>query len=1117
MAGGLKTGFEGSGPKVSSGVGGKLSTGFESNVTSAVVPSGPVRAGGIAGGPATAAMRKGGGGGGVGGLFGWLGSKASLAGHDLAQMPGGFLQVGKAAAHDAAKLATHVPGGNSPSARRAGKGKYELPGVGKAFLKSTEETIKHPLRDPFATGLTVAPALGAIGRVGEAGLAARAADVAAGESRIGEAAKALVRTHGNQPARVLKSGGRVVKKDGVTMRIGGSRDVNLIPSRNAGKRFFIERPYDRAVQKAMDKQAQAEGVNRAVGRIAEHGKKRVAGALAEEQRAVQRMNAIPADKLERAALRLSKLPLKMGGKLHSAASELTSTQTPPEVAAAYHEAQALKLGKQAAAASGKEAEHLAEAAKRNESAAELYRKVHENDLVHVDLSRPDGQKVFINPGKARLAAADAALEHAGNVNEQAIRENNLMSPQGQQAAINNPGLVRAGAEHVNPTPGKLGVESHILKEARSQVAKLEKLHARTVLKSLGDTRRNTVISQSTHLQLPWENDPRVMRISGALSVAKDRLQKLEAAHENRIEPTGFVGGESALPGRTHISYRSSEKAGEPGVLSAAQRKQIGNPASPISKTQRFTGENIAQGKIPKNVFLSTAKHTRQIAKFKNTLSLRRAIWESDMSPLKRSKDDILMRAPGKEAKPLSEQMHLALGDVHAALHDHASLEEIHAGTQEGLAALHQWLNQHILDQADASKAHAIGTRAQEGYGWVNRHLAEQLQKDAAPRATGVRTLPGKLMDNTNAAVTALTVYFKLGHAFTRVFTNAATNIMQGSLRPDQYAKNLGLWRSLSKAEQDRLVAAAGQQGFAALPVEAGTEGPISRAVAGAARGGARVWAQYADRYFRANSLMYELRKIGYDTPESVSKALDAIQQSGHGMPAHEWSKVSAAFRRADREAISYDRLNESEKKYLARAIWFYPWVKGSTAFTMRSIIEHPWKMAASGQAGVVGRKEQLKMLGPVPSYEQGLIDVGGNQKNNPYTVDMNTFSPVGTAGQLLNVPQTHGALAGQLNPVAGSLVGLATGTNSYGEPSNNPYMDALQNLLSSTPESQLYEAAHRGSGKKQAGRMFPATSWQSSLLRYGLGPGLARRPTNKAALAKAAAREHAKRYTVYGK
>lgn len=1027
--------------------------------------------------------------------LGWLGSKLALAGHDLAAMPGGIYHLGKDLARPGLDNIEHG-GRNTPQQRRdEGVALHDLAVTGKGFYQPFE----HPLRDPFQTLLAAAPVAGMAGKLGEAGLAARAAEGGAA-ARAAEAAKALVRSHGDVAPRVLRSGDK-------------AHETTLIHSRNAGVRL-AQRGYDAMVQRAMDKEAQAEGAGRVTSRIAAHGKKRIGGALAEEQRAVQRMNATPADRLERSALRLSKLPLKAGGKLHSAALELTSTQTPPEVAVAYHESQALKLGRKAINASGAEAEQLAEAAQRNEKVADLYRQVHEHDLVHVDLSRPAGEKVFVNPAKGRLAAADAALAHAGRKGEEIIAEHNLMSPEGQTERINAPARVRAGAEFNKPTPGKLGVESHVLKEARSQVARIEKLHARAVLKSLGDTRRNTVISQTpAHYEMPYENDPRVMRISGALSVAKDRLQKLEQAHERRIAPTGLIGGENALPGRSFVGYRSSEKAGEPGVLSIAQRKRIGEAQSPID-SKAFTGENIREGKIPKNVSLSAAKHYRQLAKFANTMSLRRSIIEADGSALKRSGRDILIREPGTEAKPLTEVMKQALGEAHAALHDHASLEEIHAGTQEGLRALHQFLNQHILDRAESSSSDAIGTPAPNGYKWVDSKLAEQLQKDAAPRATGVKTLPGKMMDNTNAAITALTVYFKVGHAFTRFLTNAATNIMQGSLRPDEATKNFLLWKKLSPEMQDRLVAAAGQQGFAALPSEAGFEGPISRGVSAGARGGARVWARLADSRFRANSLLYELRKVGYDSPEKVSSALDAIQRNGKGLPAHEWSRLSAAFRRADREAISYDRLNEFEKRYLARAVWFYPWVKGSSVWTVRSVLEHPYKMAAAGNLGAQGRKEQLNELGPVPSYEQGLIDVGGGKHGLPNTVDMSTFSPVGTLGQLLNVPEVKGSLAQQLNPALGSLLDYAHGTNSYGEPSNNPLGDALNNLFAPTPEDQLVGALSRGR-KGQSKRMFPATNWKSELYRYLLGPGIARRPTNKTALHKAAAREHEKRFTVY--
>lgn len=1051
--------------------------------------------GGIAGTPAPKPHK---GGGGIGGFFGsvghWIGSKASLAGHDLAQIPGGTYHLVKPLGtqfYDIARYGPRDAWGGKQGERALEANQRDALRQTMGVVKGVKQTAEHPLRDPFQTATLVAPALDVAGRLGEAGLAAREGDAAA-------AARALVSKHGDVAPRMLRS--------------GDNEPATLIHSRNAGVRL-AQRGYDRVVQSALDREAKAEGVNRLTSHIAEHGKARIGGALAEEQRSVQRMNAVPADKLERSALRLSKLPLKAGGKLHSAAMELTSTQTPPEVAAAFHEGQAVKLGRQAAAASGKEAERLGEAAKRNEAAAALYRKVHENDLVHVDLSRPDGEKVFINPAKARLAAADAALGHAGAVGERMIREHNLMSPEGQAERINAPARVRAGAEYTKPTPSKLGVESHVLQEARTQVARIEKLHARAALKALGDTRRrNSVMAQDHGLGLmPWEYSPAVKRLSGALSVAKDRLQKLEQAHENAIQPTGLIGGEHALPGRTFTGYRSSEKVAEPAPISGSHGKTIGETRSPIDR-KVFTGENIRQGNIPKNVALAGARHYRQIAKFVNTDSLRRSILEHDASEVKRSARDILIRKPGENAKPLTDEMKQALGAARSAVHDHASLEEINAGTQEGLRALHQFFNQHILDRSEASKDSAIGTKAPDGYAWVDEKLAHELQKDAAPVTGGYRSKIGNAFDNTNSLITALTVYFKVGHVFTRGLTNAATNAMQGSLRPDELVKGGLLWKHLTEDERMRAVAAAGQQGFAALPHE-GSAGLIGRGIAGTARGGSRFWARHFDAPFRFNSLAYELRRVGYGSPEKFRTALDAIQNSGRGMAAHEWSKISAAFRRADREAISYDRLNEFEKRFLTRAVWFYPWVKGSSLFTVRSILEHPYKMGVLGNAGAQGRREQLKELGPVPSYEQGLVKVGGG--HNPLTADFSTTSPMATLGQLLNIPEVKGSVAQQFNPVLGAATQYAMGDNQYGEPSNNPLADALSSLVAPTPEAQIADAFARGGSKKSSARMFPGMTPLAEAKRYLLGPAFAWRPVNRAALAKAAHREHAKRYTVY--
>lgn len=890
----------------------------------------------------------------------------------------------------------------------------------------------------------------------------------------------------------------------------GDKEFNLIPSRNASARA-VQRGYDKIVQGALDKEQSGDKIGRIGQRVAAHGVKRIKGVVAEEERGAQRMREVPANMLEHSAARLRFGQLPRSAREHQAALEMTSNQTMPEDAALYHEAQAAK---------GVNPE-------QNAAVARLYRRVAQNNLVKFDENRPVGEQVHINPAEKHLAMTDERLANVGHRGDAILIEHNLMTPEGAQTAIDNPGRVRTGAEWNNPTPGKLGVPSNVLKEAESQVARLEKLHARAVLKAMGDTRRASTVRQAReagYYETPWEQSPVVQGISGALSIAKDRLQKLEAMHEGRIEETGLVGGDEAHVGRTHISYKTSEKTAQSGPAVRFTNKVTGKASSPIN-SHEFTGESIRQGQVPKDITGAKARTFRQIVRHENTVAQRDTIWQTGSDESKGTGHEVLLGNPdhetklgkiGQEARQLIGQEVRTFDKAHEL-----TQQETDAAEAEGIRAALEQRVASWLDKAHEHAGRVAGLKAPENYRWVDERLLRGLQDQIASSSSRAGTAGekiGRAFDNVNSAVTSATVYFKFAHTFTRGLTNSATNLMQGSLDPFELAKT---WKFEKDAKaafgkgydefRQRILAASGQMGYSALPHE-GTEGMIGRGISGLARKGSGFWARRFDAPFRINALLYELRKAGYETPEEVSRALDGIQTGGRGMAAHEWSKLSSAFRRADREAISYDRLNEFERHVLSRAIWFYPWVKGSTMFTLRSMVEHPFKVGVAGALGVEGRKYQEKLLGPVPSYEQGLIPLSGG--TSPETVDMSTFSPFSTAGQLANIPSVPGGLAQQFNPALASIMQYAEGVNQYGEPSNSPLSGALASLVSSTPETQIADAFRR-QGQDTSVRMFPGMSPGAELLRYLLGPGLSARRVNLAALAKAAAREHDKRFTVY--
>lgn len=972
---------------------------------------------------------------------------------------------------------------------------------------SVGQTLSRPGHDPLATAMLVSPLLHGAGRVAE-GAAEAGKAVKAGEGVTG-AVKAAAKP--NLEPRLLKQ---------------GAKETSLIPSRNAGGRV-VQRAYDKVVQKALTKNEAGQATGPLTKRVAAHGAARIGGALDEEMRTQQKMRAVPADMLDKAAAKLSKLPAKR--RQEQAALELTSTQTTPLEATQYHLGQAEKGVNPGL----------------NKAVARLYQNVAKRDLVHLDETKPAGEKVFINPAHEALAKTDAALAPVQVRGDRILEETGARSAEALASRRDAPGRIRAGATYEKPTPGKQGLPSQALLKARSRVARLEGLHEKATERAIAKAPTEDL----AHYAMPGEQSPTVTRLSGALSVAKDELQRLETQAAARVKPTGIVGGETTRavfrpstewqsvpkgvaipsgaeirmnmsggtnearwenppnvdlpyetatrPGRGFVSERVSEKKLGKAEASASTGQTVGAAKLPIdSKT--YTGRALEQGFRPKHVTAAASSHFRQIIKFVNTDARRRAALETG-SPVKRSARDVLVRNPDLPAGKIDTAVRQALGQERPAVDTADELAAHDAAVQEGLRAAHQLFVEHIVpgikDKFSSDRVTAVGTKAPDGFRWVDRKTLGELGQPQAFTSNPVAAAIGRQVDNVNSAVTALTVYFKIGHVGTRVLTNAATNIIQGSTSPKQLAHSWKLWHSLADEEKARALAAAGQHGFAALP----TEG--ANIIGQMARGGAKFWAKHADAPFRFNSLAYELRKADYKTPAQFQQALDHIESGGQGMPAHEWAKLSAAVRRADREAIAYDRLSPFEKRYISRGIWFYPWVKGSTLFTLRTILEHPYKAGALGLAGIQGRKQQEQQLGPTPTYEAGLIPFSGGSR--PLVSDFSTFSPFATPADLTEAITHPGGIAGQFNPVLGAAGQAAYGLNQYGGPSTS-YLDALMALGSATPEQQVAEAV-AAQGKDQSNRMFSKTPL-STIERYLVGPAMPRR-VNKAALAKAAARE----------
>lgn len=1012
-----------------------------------------------------------GGGGLLGALEGaghWVASKAGLAAHDLRVLPVGLAEQGIAAGvglknaatqpmsgatkQEWADLLTGHPIRSIQDAQKPGAGDAAAAQQVAGLAKGSAEALQHPLRDPFATLVTALPLAHGLGRV--------AAPVAG----------------------VDLSAPRMLSQ--------GEASVPLKASGNAGIRV-AQAAHDALVQRALNEKP--------AGRVAGYGASRMGGSLAETGRYQQRLQAVPAQMLQHAAKGAAK---EVGSKtLAQAALRLTSENSTPEEAALFHEAQAAK-GVGAAA---------------NAKLAAMYRQMHERGLLTVD----GNGNVAVDAAKfPKLAEADRLLAEGQAHVDQIIGDYGLMSPEGMQARRDLPGQIRrAGiSDPVTTTSGPLSGQSEAA--LRTRLAALDRQHSKLVdavaarekvasLRGVAaaqnrlsarvragnvsptDELRAYAENKLAATMAAYPNDPTVQAVQAALHEADAIRGELSArsdaalgmgGHAYEPAPTNRERGIYGPQGRGYVPYRLTEQRAPQTAVAASAGPVVGK-VRPFVGAHEFTGSGLEQGLVPPNTTGLTARNMLRAFRFLNTDQFRRAVLRTG-SDVRRSNRDVLVRVPDQAAKPISPSVEAVLG------RKTVTMDELH-GHQTALSAILDQMIPGRVDQFATDKATPLGVPADPGYRWVDRRALGDLGT-FRPRPRGKIA---KSADAVNSAVTSATVYFKLGHVGTRVLTNAATNLIQGSLAPHELAKSVRLWRQISWPDRMRALAAAGQHGFEAMPHEG--EGFTGR-VAGA---GARWWAKHADSPFRFNGLAFEARKAGITTPAQFAGFLHDLEHPESLSPAQA-ARIDAIAKEANRAGIAYDRLSPFERNYLTRAVWFYPWTAASSRFAGWVFGEHPFKGAVSGLGAVQARNQQQQTLGDLPSYEQGLLGLTGGA--NPLVTDFSTFSPFATAADVLDVVAGKTPAADFANPALAAAGGVAYKLGPFGGSSTQPIADSVATLLGPTWPYQLLEA-YRQRAADQSKRMFQKTPL-SALERSLVGPAMPRR-INLAAAAAAAKRE----------
>lgn len=122
---------------------------------------------------------------------------------------------------------------------------------------------------------------------------------------------------------------------------------------------------------------------------------------------------------------------------------------------------------------------------------------------------------------------------------------------------------------------------------------------------------------------------------------------------------------------------------------------------------------------------------------------------------------------------------------------------------------------------------------------------------------------------------------------------------------------------------------------------------------------------------RRASWLQEARTEGFRTQKEINSLIDAAKAGDQKAIDH----VDSIGRRAREAIIDYDRLSSYEKDVLTRIIFFYPWVKGSTRWSRKFIIDHPTQAVILALLAEHAHEAQQEQFGDQPQWAKWQVPI----------------------------------------------------------------------------------------------------------------------------------------------
>jgi len=416
----------------------------------------------------------------------------------------------------------------------------------------------------------------------------------------------------------------------------------------------------------------------------------------------------------------------------------------------------------------------------------------------------------------------------------------------------------------------------------------------------------------------------------------------------------------------------------------------GVPRKPGTLTHGYTGALRRSGKYTPHTRRATAEDALEFERYASAerfrqrlLPIGQKVRPADVK--RRGRQDTvyvpLRERPLKRAE--SQELRKALEEVepeHLTVEEAARLEQLTKAFEYELFPVVERMNDGFRPGPEFAGVHP--GQAVPGVVWVDRTLLGSQRKL-------VGNVP--VYDVTADAVKGLILYGKTGYVTPNLVGNMALNLFQqGVLMPANIMRVAKLPRDVRM-----LVKEVMGHGFSRALAE-GTRSPIS----GAVQKAGNFWSYFVDNLFREAAFIHEARRYGMHSPAEIRSF---IMDSKHR------SDYAEAAQRARDAIIDYERLGPLERDIIRRAIFVYPWIKGSTYYAGQFLRDHPILAAVFAKMGEQGMAEAARDIGPVPSYARGSFKVGGTE-GRPLIVNPAAVSPFQTPAQV--VASLRGAVSG---------------------------------------------------------------------------------------------------------